>query len=391
LTPGRGNGGSLRILHVVGDLDLGGVETLLYRLVCHGSEGFEHEVICLGHPGWYSSRLRECGVPVHHIGMGSPLTAIRAVATLRRLLRESRADVVQTWMYVSNLLVSWLVRRRRTPVVWAIHNSSFDRLGFASRFSAYAGGRAVRRLANVIVNCSQHSSELHGKLGYSAVPNVVIPNGYDPSDFQPDPSARAAVRHALGLHDGMLVIGSITRWHSHKDVPTLLRAARIASDAGVPLRWLLVGRGLDHGNVELAAEIRKNGCGQAVTALGERSDIQDLACAFDLHVLSSRSEAFPNVVAETMLSATPNVVTDVGDSALIVGATGWVVPPADPDRLAAAVVDAWRESATQPEQWTKRREDARRRIAEEFTFPKMADAYARVWREAAAGGSRSLA
>jgi len=103
----------------------------------------------------------------------------------------------------------------------------------------------------------------------------------------------------------------------------------------------------------------------------------------DLHVLASASEAFPNVIAETMLCGTPNVVTDVGDSAIIVGDSGWVVPPRDPHQLARAITAAYDEWEQHPTDWQQRRDTVRRRIADRFTMKKMADAYEAVWRKVA--------
>jgi len=372
----------LRIVHVIGGLELGGAETLLYRLATHRIPGIEQQVICLGKRDWYSSRLEEQGIRVRHLGMSSPLTALTGIRQLGALLSSGEADIIQSWMYFANML-SALARRNGTPVVWGIHNSSFERVGLPSRLCAYAGGANARRLTNFVVNCSRHSAEMHAKLGYSAVPGTVIPNGYDASAFRPDAKARASTRRTLGIDDDTFVVGSIARWHSHKDIPNLLSAIGIAADTGVPLRCLLIGRGLDASNRELSAAINQARCGDLVALLGTRADVPDLARAFDLHVLSSSSEAFPNVVAETMLSGTPNAVTDVGDSAFMVGDTGWAVPPGDAGALAKAIAEAWGERIGEPRKWRRRQQQARERIAENFTFEKMAEAYARVWRDLA--------
>ena len=67
----------------------------------------------------------------------------------------------------------------------------------------------------------------------------------------------------------------------------------------------------------------------------------------------------------------------------MVGDTGWVVPRAEPQKLAAAIVAAWKERTGSEPEWEARRNRARARIAENFTFEKMAEAYARIWRQVA--------
>lgn len=253
-----------------------------------------------------------------------------------------------------------------------------------SFISAYLSGVLAPFVPAYIINCSKKSAELHARLGYSATPGAVIHNGYDPERFYPDSASREAMRKRLGIAPGAFVIGCLARWHPQKDIPNLLAALRIVSDRGVPIRSLLIGNGLDEGNPALMRAIRESGCEGFVSMLGMRSDAPELARAMDLHVLAScGAEAFPNAVAETMLSGTPNVVTDVGDSALIVGDAGWVVPPRSPDQLADAIVAAVRLKADGAA-WEQRRVAARERIAQSFTEERMAEAYADVWYRLAA-------
>jgi glycosyltransferase involved in cell wall biosynthesis len=375
----------LRVLHVIGGLELGGAETLLYRLATSPSAEFEHRVICLGPRDWYSSRLEERGIAVSHLDMISAVSSLSGLGRLRKLIRESPADVIQSWMYFANMLSS--LSAGGIPVVWGIHGSTLEHLGAPSHFFARVGGLTSRWLSNFVINCSQRSAELHARLGYSAAPNAVIHNGYDSAAFYPDEESRAATRASLGMPADRFLVGSVSRWHSQKDIPNLLRAIRLAADAGVPMRCLLIGRRLDAGNPELLSEVRRLDCEKLVIPLGSRDDVQALARALDLHLLSSSGgEAFPNVVAETMLSGTPNIVTDVGDSALMVGESGWVVPAHDPQRMAKAIGHAHREWAEDRSSWEERRREARKRIAERFTFERMAEAYQEVWRRAAKKG-----
>ena len=141
---------------------------------------------------------------------------------------------------------------------------------------------------------------------------------------------------------------------------------------------MLVGNRLNPENDELTTAIHKS-ADFPVLALGKRNDIESIARAMDLHVLSSTTEAFPNVVAETMLSGTPNAATDVGDAALIIDDTGWVVPPRDSGQLADAIEQAWREWKERPDDWQRRRMAARRRIMDAYSLQKMVKAYERSW------------
>src|SRR5690606_21902422 len=85
--------------------------------------------------------------------------------------------------------------------------------------------------------------------------------------------------------------------------------------------------------------IQDLGLKDVVVLLGERQDIQDLNNVFDVACLSSWMEAFPNVIGEAMACGTPCAVTDVGDARDIVGDTGRVAPPRDPEALATAILD----------------------------------------------------
>lgn len=98
----------------------------------------------------------------------------------------------------------------------------------------------------------------------------------------------------------------------------------------------------------------------------------------DLHILSSSyGEGFPNVVAEAMSCGTPCIVTDVGDSALIVKDTGWVVPPNDPVKLADKIEKALSEIGSK--KWKDRCNNARIRVEKNYSLIKMLNSYNSEW------------
>ena len=373
----------LHVLHVIGGLELGGAETLLYRLATRPSTEVSHEVVCLGSRDWYSSRLEQQGIAVHHMEMNSAVSLPSGVAKLRKLIRASSADVIQSWMYLANVLSGLLGRQSGVPVVWGIHATSANRSSFVSRLCAYAGGAGSRWLADSVANCSQRSAEAHDRLGYSAVPNIVIPNGYDPSVFYPDDEQTVATRAALGLAPETFVIGSVSRWHPDKDIPSLLKAMSVLPERGIDAHCILIGRGLDPSNAGLVREIEQLGLKESTLLLGLREDVNEILRAIDLHILSSQNEAFPNVIAESMLSGVPNIATDVGDSAEMIGEAGWVVSPGDHRAIADAIGQANREWGEQSHHWRERRRAARERIAKHYTLDRMVQAYEQLWRNVA--------
>jgi glycosyltransferase involved in cell wall biosynthesis len=378
----------LHVLHVIGGLGPGGAEAILYRLIAR-SPHIDHRVICFAGEDWYSSRLADLGIPVEHLNMTSFMARVTGMRRLLSLVRQSGADVVQGWMYRANLMGGLFAKTAGIPSVWGIHCASLEPLRFGARLFVYASGAVARWVPDYVINCSKGSVPLHDRLGFGRAPGGVVHNGYDPQSFRPDKVSRARVRQELGIDQDEFLIGSVSRWHQEKDIPNLLEALRIFRAGGqTRFRCLLVGNLLTGDNDELQQEIVKRQLQDVVIPLGRRSDVPDIMRAMDLHVLPSRSESFPNTVAEAMLSGTPCIVTDAGDAPFMVGQTGWVAPPQDSAALAEGAREAYREFGEEPEAWQERRLAARQRIAENFTLDKMAAEYEAIWRSVAAGGKR---
>src|SRR5690348_1254808 len=93
----------LKIMHVISGLTAGGAETVMFRLITE-AKSIDHEVICLGPPEWYSRKLEEQGVTVHHVDFRSPAHVFTRTRHLYRLIKSSDASLVQGWMYRGNIL-----------------------------------------------------------------------------------------------------------------------------------------------------------------------------------------------------------------------------------------------------------------------------------------------
>ena len=134
------------------------------------------------------------------------------------------------------------------------------------------------------------------------------------------------------------LVGMLARLHPMKDYPTFFKAAAHIAAARQDVHFVAVGRGVS-GDAALNDLVGELGLQSRITLIEERRDPQHVLAALDIAVLSSRyGEGFPNVIAEAMACSTPCVVTDVGDSATIVGDTGIVVPPMDSAGMTAGIL-----------------------------------------------------
>ena len=125
-------------------------------------------------------------------------------------------------------------------------------------------------------------------------------------------------------------------------------------------------------------EIKRLKLSKFVKLLGQMDNSYEVMNALDINVLSSSyGEGFPNVVAESMACGTPCVVTDVGDAPLIVGKTGWIVPPNNPKKLAKILELAINQIGNK--NWSKKCKNARLRVEKKFDISNMIIFYNKVW------------
>lgn len=369
----------MKILHLITSLNTGGAERMLVKLLTRlqGST-FSAEVISLCEFGPQTEPLREIGIPVHSLNLrrGRPTPA--AWFKLRKLIQEKQPDLIMAWMYHAG--VAALLTNQGIPTTLNIQQSLQDiRLEKRTvRWTIRALGRLSSR-ARGIVYCSRIARQQHEAFGYASKHPQFIPNGIDTSLFQPDPEARLNQRHEWGCDDDTIVIGHLGRSHPMKGHPTLLEAAGLLLSQHPSVRFVLGGPEMDQNNRPLVELIEQLNLGDKITLLGERRDVPQVLNGFDIFTLSSGwAEGFPNVLGEAMACGVPCVTTEVGDSGLIVGETGFSVPPSNP----SAIATAWEKIlALTPE---KRRDLgglARQRIADEFSLETATSLYQRFFTE----------
>lgn len=374
-----------KVCHVINGLGDGGAEGVLHRLCLHSTD-VKHVVISLSGEGKYGASLRASGVEVYSLGMRSGDFSVLSFFSIVRILRVIRPDVVQTWMYHSDVLGGVAAKLAGVSrVMWCVRHSVLDAksLRVSARLISYIHRWLSFSIPSKIIFCARKALEMHAAMGYERAKLIVIQNGIDMSRFLVDGLAREKVRSEFGISRNVFLIGMVARFDLYKDHRTLFKALAILSKNGVEFRCLLVGTGMSADNdilVSCAAEFGLNNC---LIFAGQRTDIPSLMNAMDLHVLSSVSEGFPNVLAESMACGTPCISTDVGDAGEILGDSGMLVPPSDAEAFAAAITQAKGilcPPSSAKMEWAAKCRD---RIQKNFSLDIMIRDFQRAWNETA--------
>ncbi len=335
----------LHIVFIITGLSTGGAEMILYIFLSRIDRNrFCPTVITLIDGGRFVERVKDLDIPIYSLGMQPGRPSISALLRLTKLLNEIKPDLIQGWMYHSNLaaqLANFLAKRK-VPVLWSVHHSveslRAEKAALAAtiKLTALLSGKIEK-----IIFCSERGRIQHLALGYCSNNAITIGHSFDLSKYKPASESASQsqpnLRQSLNLAESSILIGSIARYHPMKDHANFLNAAAKIVTEHPDVHFILIGPGVDNQNSILSEQIQKLGIGAQTHLLGERQDIPVLMASLDIFTSSSAyGESFPTVLGEAMSCEIPCVATNVGDSDLIVGDTGIIVPTRDSEALAEA-------------------------------------------------------
>ena len=343
----RSSGDPIRVVYCIDNMQVGGTELNALRTAERlDRRRFSISVVCIRDHGPLMARYKDAGIPVHTFPMTSLMgpKALQQAVRLIRLFRTEHTDIVHSHDAYTSVYGTLCARLAGVRGVIASRRSWY---------SPHLQGRILRanrvayRFAHRVIGNSPSVSRLvESEGGVSASRIVTIPNFLDEEAFEPIPvPERRRMLHELGVPEGAFVIGIVARLSPVKDHGTLLRAIASLRDRIPSLHCVLVGDGPERGAIEALAT--SLGIRDVVHLAGERTQPPNLHGLFDVSVLCSTTEAFPNSVLEAMAAARPVVATDVGGTpdAVHEGTTGLLVRPSDPSRLADAILRLYQEPA----------------------------------------------
>ncbi len=325
----------MRVLWLIKGLGPGGAE----RLLVHHAAGADHDVLDLRAAylvPWKDhlvGDLAAAGVEVTCLH-GERAADLRWAARLRRLLRDDPVDVVHVHSplvaAVARLVVRSLPRAQRPRLVSTEHN----------RWPRHRPGTRLANRCTIGLDDVRLavSDDVRRSMPARWQPGVEVLEHGVPLEELRSSADREGARSELGLGPDDVVLGCVANLRREKAHDDLLAAVDLARTEAPRLRVLSVGQG------PLAAAIEARhaqlGLGDRLLLLGHRTDAVRVLSACDALVLSSHHEGLPVAIMEARALGLPVIATAVGGvpSAVRDGVDGLLVPAAQPEQLAAAMI-----------------------------------------------------
>jgi sugar transferase (PEP-CTERM/EpsH1 system associated) len=388
VTSTRDHSGAPLIAHIIFRLDVGGLENGLLNLINRiPAERYRHAIICLTDYSAFGNRLQRRDVAVYALNKppgNNPITHFR----LWRLLRQLRPDIVHTrnLAALEGAVPAFLAR---VPV--RIHGEHGRDVGDLD--GEHLGYQRLRRFFKPFVHhyvavSKDLESYLHNRIRVRRSRVTQFYNGVDTELFRPANGERQALPLAGFASPDAFVVGTVGRMQAVKDQLTLARAfieaLRIMPEAAHRLRLVMVGDGPLR--EEVAAMLEHANVAKLTWLAGARDDVPALMRGMDLFVLPSLGEGVSNTILEAMASGLPVVATAVGGNSELVqeGETGQLVPRADPQAMAQAILHYFQNAEE-----GRRHGGRAREIAEHsYSIANMVDGYVDLYDRMLEGSRR---
>lgn len=369
----------LKVLHLIGSMDLGGAEKLT-RLTIEGlnPDEFEASVCCIKSGGFYADQLHAKGymveelLKVHKHAPISFLMLLKASWRLYKLLKRERPDILHSHLFAASCLGRVIGKLAGVKCIIAtVHRIEYPRV------QPYIERLFLPLTAIYITDSYAAASRLASTLKISQDRIRVIYNGIDRTEFA-SPPGRDSACTSLGLGKDEFAMGVIAHLYREKGHAFLLDSLAMIKDKIPNFKLLIVGDGYLREELERqAARLLPPG---SVVFLGQRGDLANLLSGMDLFILPSSWEGFGIILAEAMYMQVPVITTkDGGGCAEVVEENdgGLLVPYGDITALGNAILRFYNDESFRYAQGNL----GRARTERLFSSEAMSEQYAAIYFE----------
>lgn len=364
-----GEGRDVRtVLNVIDTGGPGGAETVFANISSGLDPKYFRSVCVVSREGWLTDRLRSRGLePIVVSASGS--VNFRYLWRLMQIARAVKADVIVGHLYGSAIYCSIAGKLLGVPVVSVLHGQTD--VSDDGHFGALKK-RAVRLGTTKAVFVSQElKDDLRTRLRIPEEQCAVIPNGVEIERFAG--GKRNRLREELGLSSSDILVGAIGNIRRPKAYDVFLHAAHLLKQRSENYRFAIAGEGSGSLYDELLTLRDKLKLQNELNFLGMRRDIPDILKAFDVYVLSSRTEGFSIACVEAMAAGVPVVATRSGGPQEILEheRSGLLVEVGD----SAGLADSVHRLVSDPALASQLRDNALATVTKRYTLRAMLQTY----------------
>jgi glycosyltransferase involved in cell wall biosynthesis len=176
-----------------------------------------------------------------------------------------------------------------------------------------------------------------------------------------------------------LILGFAGRYARQKNIPSLLFAFSKIVKIYNNLYLYMVGSDINKSNKELVNLVEKLKIKDKVFFLNEQKNLVEFYNGIDLLVLTSHSESFPNVIAESMLCSTPVLSSNAGCAKKIINDCGFVIMKNDSKSIIQGLKKSINLFKSNKNYWKYLKNNSQIQIKRNFSIQKMADLYIKIW------------
>lgn len=323
----------MKVIHLIGGGDTGGAKTHVLNLLRELNNFIDARLVCF-RKGDFSEEAEKMGIPIDVIESGNPAVGLRE---LKKLIGNDKIDIIHCHGARGNLMGNLIKKYVGAPVVTTVHSDyRLDYLGRpVARLSYGTTNMVALRRVNYYIGVSDPMTEILIERGFPADHIYTIYNGIDfKTPIYPVP--KEEFLRSIGMHygEGDVIAGIVARLSPVKDIPTLLKAVKLASQKNPRLKLALAGDGED--KQKLTDMAKDLGIADRVCFAGWINDINSFYHAIDINLLTSLSETFPYALTEGTRMRRATIASNVGGVPVLIddGKNGFIFEPGNEQQLA---------------------------------------------------------